>query len=528
MPLTLASSAGVVPLGTIAMVTIGGVGGGVGRRPPGVVPTRGVGTIRWLVARPHATRSRRRTTTIATDGRLARSPSSPSSSSTPPGSAAIPRRARRINGSSSPPARTSPQDRSLRAYSTVGTRGDTDLLLLAQSPTLEDIHTFHVVLAQSGLAKWMSTPHSYLAMTKRSPYSESEARPEICTSERRYLFVYPFDKKREWYRLPPDERQRIMDEHIEVGRRYPEITINTAYSFGLDDQEFVVSFEADDPGSSSTWFRSCGARSRAPTRSGTRRSSPASRCRVAKALDALDGTARRPRAAPPRSPRVPASMSDRSGTAEQPAARGDRRLRPGRLLRRRAPAQAGGRRRRGGRLRPPADPFGLVRAGVAPDHPKIKSVIRVYEKTAARDGFRFFGNVEVGRRRQRAELAERYHAVIYAYGAPTDRQLGIPGEDLPGSHPATAFVAWYNAHPDFADHEFDLSCERAVVIGNGNVATDVARMLALTREELEVTDTADHAIDALADAGSARSSSSAAAAPRRPRSPTPRSASSAR
>ena len=101
-------------------------------------------------------------------------------------------------------------------------------------------------------------------------------------------------------------------------------------------------------------------------------------------------------------------------------------------------------------------PFGLVRAGVAPDHPKIKSVIRVYEKTAARDGFRFFGNVEVGRDVSATELAERYHAVIYAYGAATDRQLGIPGEDLPGSHPATAFVAWYNAHPDFADHEFDL------------------------------------------------------------------------
>ncbi len=146
-------------------------------------------------------------------------------------------------------------------------------------------------------------------------------------------------------------------------------------------------------------------------------------------------------------------------------------------------------------------PFGLVRAGVAPDHPKIKSVIRVYEKTAARDGFRFFGNVEVGRDVSAAELAERYHAVIYAYGAATDRQLGIPGEDLPGSHPATAFVAWYNAHPDFADHEFDLSCERAVVIGNGNVATDVARMLALTREELEGTDTAAHAIDPLAECG---------------------------
>ena len=144
-------------------------------------------------------------------------------------------------------------------------------------------------------------------------------------------------------------------------------------------------------------------------------------------------------------------------------------------------------------------PFGLVRGGVAPDHPKIKSVIRVYEKTAAREGFRFFGNVEVGRDITADELAERYHAVIYAYGAPTDRHLGIPGEDLPGSHAATAFVAWYNAHPDFADHEFDLSCERAVVIGNGNVATDVARMLGLTREELEATDTAEHAIDALCD-----------------------------
>jgi ferredoxin--NADP+ reductase len=146
-------------------------------------------------------------------------------------------------------------------------------------------------------------------------------------------------------------------------------------------------------------------------------------------------------------------------------------------------------------------PFGLVRAGVAPDHPKIKSVIRVYEKTAAREGFRFFGNVEVGSDVTAAELAERYHAVIHAYGAPTDRHLGIPGEELPGSHAATAFVAWYNAHPDFAEHEFDLACERAVVIGNGNVATDLARMLALTREELEATDTADHAIEALGASG---------------------------
>src|SRR6476659_10886228 len=130
-------------------------------------------------------------------------------------------------------------------------------------------------------------------------------------------------------------------------------------------------------------------------------------------------------------------------------------------------------------------PFGLVRGGVAPDHPKIKSVIRVYEKTAAREGFRFFGNVEVGRDVSAAELADHYHAVIYAYGAPTDRHLGIPGEDLPGSHAATEFVAWSNAHPDFADHSYDLDSERVVVVGNGNVAADVARMLALTRSELE-------------------------------------------
>src|SRR5918995_4103936 len=145
-------------------------------------------------------------------------------------------------------------------------------------------------------------------------------------------------------------------------------------------------------------------------------------------------------------------------------------------------------------------PYGLVRAGVAPDHPKIKSVIRVYEKTAARPEFRFFGNVEVGEDITVAELQERYHAVLFAYGTSVDRHLGIEGEDLPGSHSATEFVNWYNAHPDFADREFDLSCERVVVIGNGNVATDVARMLALTREELETTDTADHAIEAFAEA----------------------------
>jgi ferredoxin/flavodoxin---NADP+ reductase len=143
-------------------------------------------------------------------------------------------------------------------------------------------------------------------------------------------------------------------------------------------------------------------------------------------------------------------------------------------------------------------PFGLVRAGVAPDHPKIKSVTRVYEKTAAKPEFRFFGNVHVGRDVSHEDLRRHYHAVVYSFGAETDRQLGVPGEDLPGSWAATQFVAWYNGHPDYRDLEFDLSCERVAVIGNGNVAMDVARMLVLPREELVVTDTADHAIEALA------------------------------
>jgi ferredoxin/flavodoxin---NADP+ reductase len=146
-------------------------------------------------------------------------------------------------------------------------------------------------------------------------------------------------------------------------------------------------------------------------------------------------------------------------------------------------------------------PWGLVRGGVAPDHPNIKAVSRVYEKTAAHPEFRFYGNVEYGRDLTHADLHARYHAVIYAVGAQTDRRLGVPGEDLPGSWAATEFVAWYNGHPDFRELEFDLSCERAVVIGNGNVAADVARMLALTRDELAATDVADHALDVLADSG---------------------------
>jgi ferredoxin--NADP+ reductase len=143
-------------------------------------------------------------------------------------------------------------------------------------------------------------------------------------------------------------------------------------------------------------------------------------------------------------------------------------------------------------------PWGLVRFGVAPDHENIKAVSRAFEKTAARPGFRFFGNVEVGSTVSHEELLAIYDAVVYTVGAQTDRRLGIPGEDLPGSWPATAFVAWYNGHPDFQDLEFDLACERVVVIGNGNVAIDCVRMLALTAEELAPTDTIDAAADSIA------------------------------
>jgi len=146
-------------------------------------------------------------------------------------------------------------------------------------------------------------------------------------------------------------------------------------------------------------------------------------------------------------------------------------------------------------------PWGLVRLGVAPDHPNIKAVSRAFEKIARVDGFRFFGNVEVGRDVSHDELARLYDAVVYTVGAQTDRRLGIPGEDLPGSWAATEFVAWYNAHPDFQHLEFDLSGERAVVVGNGNVALDVARMLALTAGELAPTDATDEAIAALGASG---------------------------
>ncbi|MFE3053695.1 FAD-dependent oxidoreductase [Nocardia sp. NPDC059239] len=142
-------------------------------------------------------------------------------------------------------------------------------------------------------------------------------------------------------------------------------------------------------------------------------------------------------------------------------------------------------------------PYGLVRAGVAPDHPGTKSVAGLFESAFRREALQYRLNVEVGKHISHEELLAHHHAVIYAVGAATDRHLGIPGEDLPGSHSATEFVAWYNGHPDFADREFDLSGERAVIVGNGNVALDVARVLTVDPDELAKTDIADHALDAL-------------------------------
>jgi ferredoxin--NADP+ reductase len=148
-----------------------------------------------------------------------------------------------------------------------------------------------------------------------------------------------------------------------------------------------------------------------------------------------------------------------------------------------------------------ATPWGLVRSGVAPDHPKIKSVTRRYEQTASHQRFRFFGNVEVGTTLQHSDLARLYHAVIYSSGASIGRDLGIPGEDLPGSVSATEFVAWYNGHPDATHLVFDLSHPRAIVVGNGNVALDVARMLMVREDLLRETDVADHALEVLSGHG---------------------------
>jgi ferredoxin--NADP+ reductase len=145
-------------------------------------------------------------------------------------------------------------------------------------------------------------------------------------------------------------------------------------------------------------------------------------------------------------------------------------------------------------------PFGLVRGGVAPDHPKIKSVTRVFERIALQPGFRFLGNVQVGRDITTAELRDHYETVLYAIGAETDRHLGIPGEHLPGSHAATELVAWYNGHPEYADHRFDLTQRAAAVVGIGNVTMDAVRILARAPDHLATTDLAVHALEALRDA----------------------------
>ena len=181
-------------------------------------------------------------------------------------------------------------ERLLRAFSLVGTRGDADLLLLTQATTLDRIHEFHVLLAQSGLMGWSTEPYSFLAMTKPSEYSD-ESRLEVRPAHGRYLFVYPFVKTREWYRLSGEERYRVMQEHIRIGREYPEIDLNTSYSFGLDDQEFVVAFEGDDPAR----FLDLVHRLRMTEASAyTLRDTPTFTCvacSVERALNALDGTA---------------------------------------------------------------------------------------------------------------------------------------------------------------------------------------------------------------------------------------------
>jgi chlorite dismutase len=181
-------------------------------------------------------------------------------------------------------------ERLLRAFSLVGTRGDADMMLLSQATNLERIHEFHVVLAQSGLMKWCEVPYSYLAMTKPSEYSD-EARLEVRAGKGRYLFVYPFVKTREWYLLDPEERRRIMQEHIKVGREYPSVDLNTSYSFGLDDQEFVVAFETDQPAD----FLDLVQRLRTTEASAfTKRDTPTFTCvsmSVERALNALDGAA---------------------------------------------------------------------------------------------------------------------------------------------------------------------------------------------------------------------------------------------
>ena len=181
------------------------------------------------------------------------------------------------------------EDHLLRAFSLMGTRGDSELMLLSQAVNLEAIHEFHVVLAQSGLMKWCSIPYSFLTMTKESEYSD-ESRLEVRPAHGKYLFVYPFVKTRAWYALDAKERWRIMQEHIKVGREFPSVDLNTSYSFGLDDQEFVVAFETDEPSD----FLDLVQRLRTTESSAyTLRYTPTftcGSCSVERALSALDGT----------------------------------------------------------------------------------------------------------------------------------------------------------------------------------------------------------------------------------------------
>jgi len=182
------------------------------------------------------------------------------------------------------------QDHMLQAFSLVGTRGDADLMLVTEAENLDRIHEFHVVLAQSGLMAWTTQPYSFLGLRKSSEYSD-----EIRTAPRRfkgkYLFVYPFVKTREWYATPADERWRIMQEHIAVGREYPNVDNHTTYSFGLDDQEFVVAFDTNDAGA----FLDLVQRLRTTEASSyTKRDTPSFTCvaaSVERALIALDGEA---------------------------------------------------------------------------------------------------------------------------------------------------------------------------------------------------------------------------------------------
>ncbi|HEV2756841.1 MAG TPA: chlorite dismutase family protein [Actinomycetota bacterium] len=180
------------------------------------------------------------------------------------------------------------EDHLLRAFSLVGTRGDAELMILSQAVNLDTIHEFHVVLAQSGLMKWSSIPYSFLALTKESEYSD-ESRLEVRPAHGKYLFVYPFVKTRAWYALDAKERWRIMQEHIQVGREFPSVDLNTSYSFGLDDQEFVVAFETDDPAD----FLDLVQKLRTTESSAfTKRDTPTFTCisaSVERALNALDG-----------------------------------------------------------------------------------------------------------------------------------------------------------------------------------------------------------------------------------------------